>query len=153
VGINGHLGSLSGATSWRRELLRALEVIIVPLAAVFHLSAAIFYELSLATFFLRTWPDDVGIRYRLARMCRYQVPLASNQGRVYIGTINIRHLKMTCLTRDLKYYGRMFVLTVLLAQCVQTSILLTRRIVSHTTASVDLALMFMVISSTTISHV
>jgi hypothetical protein len=149
LGINGHLGSLSGSTSWRRELVRALEVIVVPLTAVFQLTVAIFYELSTAAFSMRTWPDDVGIRYRLARMCCYQVPLASNQDREYVGDINIRHLKMTDLTRDLKYYGRMFFLIVLLAQCIQTSILLTRRIVSHTTASVDLALMFLVISSMT----
>lgn len=43
MGIIGHLGSLSGSTSWGRELIRALQVVIVPLASVFKLTAAVFY--------------------------------------------------------------------------------------------------------------
>ncbi|KAF1941873.1 hypothetical protein EJ02DRAFT_466180 [Clathrospora elynae] len=44
LGIHGYLGSLAGSKSWRRQLHRIVEVLVKPLASVFSLGNAVWYE-------------------------------------------------------------------------------------------------------------
>lgn len=118
IAINGHLGSLTGSDSWRRELVRAFEVLIIPLAPLFHFANRIFFEIALL-FSNRTWlwHESVSIRYRLARACQCRI---SGAAVMRMGSldwaVNPKHTMMVTMPLDLRWFGRVFMVTVLLGQ-------------------------------------
>jgi hypothetical protein len=113
VAIHGHLGSLNGSDSWRRELARALEVLIIPLAPLFQFANHLFYEITS----LLSYHQPVSIRYRIARACQYQVSGTAIMDVGSLGwAVNPKHSKMIAVRFDLKWFGRVFLLTVLLGQ-------------------------------------
>ncbi len=150
--IHGHLGSLTGSESWRHELCRMLEVVVSPLTSLFTMANSAWYEIATLPAFRRdSWNETVGLRYRLARMCRvlmehdcHNSPFTG--GKFYLSAINPTHVKRRIPKYGLKWHGRVLVLVILFAQYVQATVLLTRRIISHTTATFDMAMFLMVLS-------
>lgn len=71
VGVYGHLSSLKGSVSWKRELVRAVEVVINPLAPVFSFTAGKIWYGFIDLLGISRWPWDteIALKYRLARLC------------------------------------------------------------------------------------
>ena len=148
IAVNGHYGSLAGSESWRRELARGLEVIVSPLTILFHFAASLYYELaSVAPEQRRVWHDEVSVRHRLARLCscRISSPDAKSAG-PYLGVTSPAHVDMVLQPRNLKWYGRMMLLTIFVAQYFQAALLITRRLLSQTSAAVDVLTLCMILS-------
>jgi hypothetical protein len=147
VCIHGHLGSLMGSDSWRRELFRMLEVLVNPLASLFAVADAMWRELAISMQVGQdSWDEKVSIRYMLACMCRVRIDTGSSTPAPRLIGINPHHLSSKALKRNLKWSGRLFLLVVLFAQYVQAAILLSRRLIANTAATVDCAMILMTIS-------
>ncbi|KAG8161182.1 hypothetical protein KVR01_009446 [Diaporthe batatas] len=139
VGVHGHLSSLHGSLSWRRDLVRAVEVVINPLAPVFTFTTAQFWYgfIDLLRISPGPWKTEISLRYRFARLCNCGLTVAA---------ISPHHLETTALERDLKWAGRLLILLVLLGQYSQAAVLLVRRFLSGTEAGVDYAMLLLVFS-------
>lgn len=148
IGINAHLGSLTGSDSWKGELWRALEVLIIPLAPLFHFGMSIYYEVMCSVFpENRVWLDDYSVRQRIVRACHCEIEKSAiDSVGIAAASVNPEHTTMVAIPRDLKWYGRVFLLTVFLSQYIQAAILITRRYQSQTVAMVDFAILLMVIA-------
>ncbi|KAF4556301.1 Hypothetical protein D9617_1g081770 [Elsinoe fawcettii] len=152
--IHGHLGSLAGSGSLRRETFRAFEILICPLTPAFTLAVMVWVEVAqLSPFHNKPWGNKLGIRYRLARMCSVRVDAdtshsSSTSPNPYLAGINPEHLTPLYLKRDLKWFGRALILVIILSQYVQAAVLLIRRFISDRSAAVDIAMFLMVISGT-----
>lgn len=150
LGIHGHLSSLSGSTSWKREAFRAVELLINPLASVVAFTASFWYGfVDLLMITPGSWEKRVTIKYRLARLCdcRIDADTAPDMGsRLGLAVVSPEHIKAVPLDRDLKWMGRLLVLIILSGQYWQAGVLLTRRILSDTEAGVDYAMAFLVLS-------
>ncbi|CAO2652145.1 Nn.00g004280.m01.CDS01 [Neocucurbitaria sp. VM-36] len=146
--IHGHLGSLTGSGNWKRELFRAVEVVISPCYFFFETATAVWYEFaSLPAFRKCPWGKRMGPRYRLARMCKVRIESSMpSESNMYLGVINPVHTYAIPLRRDLKWSGRVLILVILLMQYVQAGLLLARRFLSDTAATVDVAMFLMVLS-------
>ncbi|KAL6711572.1 hypothetical protein ACN47E_004506 [Coniothyrium glycines] len=150
--VHGHLGSLTGSESVRRELFRAIEVLISPLTPAFTLAVMIWVELSqISPYTDGPWETTVGTRFKLARICCVRIeadgPGASSTApRPHLAGVNPTHLEPVYLRKNLKWCGRALMLVILLAQYAQAALLLSRRIVLSRFASIDIAMLLMVIS-------
>ncbi|KAF2004009.1 hypothetical protein P154DRAFT_519599 [Amniculicola lignicola CBS 123094] len=150
IGINGHLGSLTGSEDWKRELVRVLETIVSPLATLCRFSMALCYEIHDTWSRFQTMEPQLSIRDRIARFCKIHVhaPL-SNSSQPLVCTVNLQHLRATSLPRNLKWSSRVLILIILFAQYMQAFVLLIRRYKSHATSTVDTAMLLMAISGIT----
>ncbi|KAF2026129.1 hypothetical protein EK21DRAFT_27568, partial [Setomelanomma holmii] len=92
-----------------------------------------------------TWRKNVTLRYRLARFCHCCLDTDA-MPRLHLQFVNPEHLKHVSLQRDLKWFGRVLILVVLSAQYLQAGLLLTRRILTGTAATIDYAMSFLVLS-------
>ncbi|KAH6839253.1 hypothetical protein B0T12DRAFT_400652 [Alternaria alternata] len=149
--IHGHLSSLTGSDAWRREFFRMLEVLVNPLASLFAMADAVWYEIAGSLQATRdSWDEKSSIRYRLACMCRIRIDTGQKTDAMspapYLMFINPRHVSSKLLERDLKWSGRVLFLVILFAQYVQAAVLLSRRIITYADATVDCAMMLMTIS-------
>ncbi|KAJ6284632.1 hypothetical protein J3E71DRAFT_389803 [Bipolaris maydis] len=149
VGIRGHFSSLSDVQSWKLQLFRALEILVNPLAALFHFALLFWYGfVDLLHINPGPWERDISLKYRLARFsgAYASTKSSSNECRTALGLVNPQHLEMIPSKRDLKWGGRVLILLTLLSQYAQAGVLLSRRILSNTAAGVDYAMAFLVIS-------
>jgi hypothetical protein len=70
VGVHGHLDSLNGSTSWKFEVLRAIELCIIPLASVLAFTCSVWYGfVDLLALSSGPWSNGMTARYRFARLC------------------------------------------------------------------------------------
>ncbi|KAH7061680.1 hypothetical protein BKA63DRAFT_527982 [Paraphoma chrysanthemicola] len=145
--IHGHSGSLAGAhLSWRREIIRVMEVVISPLTPVVLFLGNFWYSfIDTLALMPGTWSKNVTLRYRLARLC-YVCLHTGAPTRLQLALVNPVHILHEPQQRDLKWFGRVLILVVFCAQYIQAGLLLTRRIMSGTSAHVDFAMSFLVIS-------
>ncbi|KAG8627149.1 hypothetical protein KVT40_004632 [Elsinoe batatas] len=127
--VHGHLGSLAGSGSIRRELFRAVEVLLSPLTPAFTLIVMIWLDLA------QSLPSHKG-----SLVSAISWPASAYQSST---------CRSLYLRRDLKWLGRLLILIILLGQNVQAAVLLVRRIVSKRYATVDVAMFLMVISGIT----
>lgn len=152
---HGHLASLAGSRSWRRELFRAIEILFVPMAPLFALADTAWFELaSIPTFARRPSDDHLTIKYKLARICNMRLDITSQSSSPFqdtplLASINPRHVKPISLNHDLKSISRKLGLFILASQYVQATILLTRRALSGTAATIELAMFLLVVSGLT----
>ncbi|CAI9633579.1 hypothetical protein GT037_004958 [Alternaria burnsii] len=149
--IHGHLSSLTGSDAWRREFFRMLEVLVNPLASLFAMASAVWYEIAGSLQATRdSWDEKSSIRYRLACMCWIRIDTGQRTDAMgpapCLMYINPCHISSKLLERDLKWSGRVLFLVILFAQYVQAAVLLSRRIITHADATVDCAMMLMTIS-------
>jgi hypothetical protein len=149
--IHGHLNSLGGSDAWRREFFRMLEVLVNPLASLFAMTDAVWYEIAGSVWTTQdSWDEKPGIRYKLACMCRIRIDTGQKTDAMgpapHLMYINPRHISSKLLERDLKWLGRVLFLVILFAQYVQAAVLLSRRLITYTDATVDCAMMLMTIS-------
>lgn len=150
VGVHGHLNSLNGSRFWRRELFHALELCLNPLASVLSFVTAVWYSfIDLVLISDGPW-KDTGFSYRLGRLCGCYVNTGvsptADLSLLRLGLVNPQHIVATSLKRDLTWGSRVVVLIILFAQYSQAAVLLTRRILSNTTAWVDYAMAFLILS-------
>ncbi|CAN9190170.1 unnamed protein product [Alternaria alternata] len=113
--IHGHLSSLTGSDAWKREFFRMLEVLVNPLASLFAMADAVWYEIAGSLQVTRdSWDEKSSIRYRLACMCRIRIDTGQKTDAMspapYLMYINPRHVSSKLLERDLKWSGRAIVL-------------------------------------------
>lgn len=148
IGIRGHLNSLIDIRSWKFELFRALEVIFMPLAALFSFSDAFWYGFAdLLHLGAGPWRSPITLKYRLGRLCgAYITSTTSKERRFSLGFVSPQHLETTQSRRDVKWTGRVTILIILLGQYAQAGVLLSRRILSNTAGGVDYAMSFLVIN-------
>jgi hypothetical protein len=146
--IHGHAGSLAAADSlsWPHEIYRMLQILISPLVSVVSFLEMAWYSfVDLLAITPGTWRKNVTLRYRIARLC-YCYLDTDVTPHLHLQYVNPEHIKHVSLRRDLKWFSRVFILIVLSAQYVQAGLLLTRRILSNTAATIDYAMSFLVLS-------
>lgn len=151
VGVHGHLGSLNGSHSWKRELFRAIEVSTNPLAPVFLFSTNFWYGfIDLLRIRPGPWETKMSsftIKYRFVRLCGCCFDITRDVERSFsLAAFGPHHLKATPRKRDLTWVGRLLMLLILLGQYCQAAVVLIRRIISNTAARVDYAMFLIVLS-------
>ncbi|KAF2225220.1 hypothetical protein BDZ85DRAFT_174934, partial [Elsinoe ampelina] len=126
--------------------------LLSPLTPAFTLTVMIWLELAQSLPFHKgQWEEKLGLRYKLARICCVRLGAAESAStaetpRPYLASVNPQHVVPAYLHRDLKWLGRLLILTILLGQYAQAAVLLVRRIVSKRYATVDIAMFLMVVS-------
>ncbi|KAF2660287.1 hypothetical protein K491DRAFT_574953, partial [Lophiostoma macrostomum CBS 122681] len=121
--------------------------VLSPLTTLFHFAVSVYYELATcAPGHRRTWHDDVSIRYRLARLCQCRLSSSTGSTGLPLGRVNPSHVDALPRVRSLKWQGRVVLLVIFLGQYIQATLLLTRRLLSNTAATIDIAMMCMILS-------
>jgi hypothetical protein len=146
--IQGHSASLASADSlsWQWEIYRVLKIPLSPLVVVVSFLETAWYGfIDLLALSPGTWKRNVTLRYRVARFCHCCLGTDAN-ARLPLQYVNPEHVTHSSLRRDMKWFGRMFILIVLSGQYVQAGLLLARRILSNTAATIDYAMSFLVLS-------
>jgi hypothetical protein len=146
--IQGHSASLASADSlsWQWEIYRVLRIPLSPLVVVvLFLETAWYGFIDLLALTPGTWKRNVTLRYRIARFCHCHLDTDAN-AHLPLQYVNPEHVKPSSLRRDMKWFGRMFILMVLSGQYVQAGLLLARRILSNTAATIDYTISFLVLS-------
>ena len=150
LGIHGHLDSLIGSSSWKRQLFRAIEVLISPLASVFLFTTLLWYGFAdLLGLHPGLWEQRPTFRYRLAMLCHCHVAVNASPtpGRfLHLGYVSPHHTRTVPSSRDLRWVGRVLLLLILLGQYAQAAVLLTRRLLSDTASAIDYGMFFLVLS-------
>jgi hypothetical protein len=146
--VQGHAGSLASvhSLSWRCEIYRALEILLSPLTLVVSFLELTWYGfIDLLALTPATWGKNVTLRYRIARLCGCYLDTGASPS-LPLQSVNPEHIMHSSLRRDLKWAGRMLILTVVSGQYVQAGFLIARRILTNTAATIDYAMSFLVLS-------
>jgi hypothetical protein len=112
--VQGHAGSLASvhSLSWRCEIYRALEILLSPLTLVVSFLELTWYGfIDLLALTPATWGKNVTLRYRIARLCGCYLDTGASPS-LPLQSVNPEHIMHSSLRRDLKWAGRMLILTV-----------------------------------------